>query len=134
VKLTYSDQVFDVTKPDALEYVKSVFLSTMESRQGKATDTDRSAKVMAVLQNLERGIIPARGSKGSTREPWEAEKTVILRSMLESAGIETTLKGESQVLAAIAKLADHLGKDTESFTVSLDERAKARYELLNAPL
>jgi hypothetical protein len=133
MKLTYNDKTFEISDDTALDYVASTFVATMESRQGKA-DSDRTSKVVAVLENLVNGIIPARGSKGSTREPWEAEKTVILRSMLESAGIEMNLKGEAQVTSAIEKLAAHMKRDVFEFTENLDKRARERYALLNAPL
>jgi hypothetical protein len=134
MKLTYNDKTFEISDDTALDYVASTFVATMESRQGKADDTTRPDRVIAVLENLSNGIIPARGSKGSTREAWEAERTVILRSMLQSAGIEITLKGNDNLQHAIEKLAAHLKRDVSEFSENLDKRARERYALLNAPL
>jgi hypothetical protein len=125
---------FEVSDEKALEYIAATFVATMESRQGKADDTTRPDRVITVLENLVNGIIPARGSKGSTREAWEAERTVILRSMLQSAGIEMNLKGDVQVKEAIAKLALHYKREFDEFSENLDKRAQERYALLNAPL
>jgi len=134
MKLNYNDKTFEISDDTALDYVASTFVATMESRQGKADDTTRPDRVIAVLENLANGIIPARGSKGSTREAWEAERTVILRSMLQSAGIEMNLKGDAQVKEAIVKLASHYKREFEEFSENLDKRAQERYALLNAPL
>jgi hypothetical protein len=125
---------FEVSDEKALEYIAATFVATMESRQGKADDTTRPDRVITVLENLVNGIIPARGSKGSTREAWEAERTVILRSMLQSAGIEMNLKGDAQVKEAIVKLASHYKREFDEFSENLDKRAQERYALLNAPL
>jgi predicted component of type VI protein secretion system len=121
-------------KDEALEYMVNVFVATIESRQGKADDPQRAERTAEVLQNLANGIVPQRGSKGSTREPWEAERTVILRSMLQSAGIEIALKGNENVEQAIAKLAAHYKRDLQELKDNLDQRAKDRFQLLNAPL
>jgi len=134
MKLNYNDKVFEISDDTALDYVASTFVATIESRQGKADDSMRAFRTETVLRNLVNDEIPTRGSKGSTREPWEAEKTVILRSMLESAGIEMNLKGEAQVTSAIEKLAAHMKRDVFEFTENLDKRARERYALLNAPL
>jgi len=134
MKLQFNNETFDIQKPDALDYIKSVFLSTIESRQGKKDDPEREARVVELLRNLESGILPQRGSKGSTREPWESERTVILKSMLQSAGIEHSLKGDDNVNAAIEKLANAQKRDAEEFAQMLDKRAQERYQLLNAPL
>ena len=134
MKLTYNDKVFEISDNTALDYVASTFVATMESRQGKADDNMRAFRTETVLRNLVNGEIPARGSKGSTRELWEGERTVILRSMLQSAGIETNLKGDAQVKEAIAKLASHYKREFDEFSENLDKRAQERYALLNAPL
>jgi len=134
MKLTYNDKTFEISDDTALDYVASTFVATMESRQGKADDTMRAFRTETVLRNLVNGEIPARGSKGSTREPWEAERTVILRSMLQSAGIEMNLKGDAQIKEAIVKLASHYKREFEEFSENLDKRSQERYALLNAPL
>jgi hypothetical protein len=134
MKLNYNDKVFEISDDTALDYVASTFVATIESRQGKADDSMRAFRTETVLRNLVNGEIPARGSKGSTREPWEAERTVILRSMLQSAGIEITLKGNENVEQAIAKLASHYKREFDEFSENLDKRAQERYALLNAPL
>lgn len=134
MKLEYNNNIYDITKSEALDYCKDLIIKTIESRQGKADDPQRVEKTEAVLANLMQGIVPTRGPKGSTREPWEAERTVILRSMLQSAGIEIALKGEENTQKAIAKLAAHFKRDINELSDNLDQRAKDRYQLLNAPL
>lgn len=134
MKLQFNNETFDIQKPDSLDYIKSVFISTIESRQGKKDDPERETRVAEVLRNLEQGTLPQRGSKGSSREPWEAERTVILKSMLNSAGIEHSLKGDDNVTAAIEKLANAQKRDVSEFAEMLDKRAMERYQLLNAPL
>jgi len=134
MKLTYNDKTFEISDENALEYIAATFVSTMESRQGKADDSMRAFRTETVLRNLVNGEIPTRGSKGSTRELWEGERTVILRSMLQSAGIEITLKGDAQVKEAIVKLASHYKREFDEFSENLDKRAQERYALLNAPL
>ena len=134
MKLQYNDTVYDISKNDAVEYIKEVFLKTIESRQGKADDPERPQRVAAVLAALADGNVPTRGSKGSTREPWEAERTVILKSLLESAGLDHSLKGSENVESAMAELASFYKTEYEIFAERLNARAKARFELLNEPL
>ena len=134
MKLQYNDTVYDINKNDAVEYIKEVFLKTIESRQGKADDPERPARVAAVLAALADGNVPTRGSKGSTREPWEAERTVILKSLLESAGLDHSLKGSENVESAMMELASFYKTEYDIFAERLNARAKARFELLNEPL
>ena len=134
MKLQYNDTVYDISKTDAVEYIKEVFLKTIESRQGKADDPERPQRVAAVLAALAEGNVPTRGSKGSTREPWEAERTVILKSLLESAGLDHSLKGSENVESAMTELASFYKTEYDIFAERLNARAKARYELLNEPL
>ena len=134
MKLQYNDTVYDINKTDAVEYIKEVFLKTIESRQGKADDPERPQRVAAVLAALADGNVPTRGSKGSTREPWEAERTVILKSLLESAGLDHSLKGAENVESAMAELASFYKTEYDIFAERLNARAKARFELLNEPL
>ena len=134
MKISYNGTEYDINKAESIEYVRSVFLSTIESRQGKADDDTRPARVAELLGNLSRGILPQRGSKGSTREPWESERTILLRAMLHDAGIEHSLKGDENLQAAIAKLASAKKRDVSEFSEMLEKRAIERYTLKTAPL
>lgn len=134
MKINYDNVEYNLNHSAALDYIKEVFLKTIESRQGKADDPERPQRVAAVLAALAEGNVPTRGSKGSTREPWEAERTVILKSLLESAGLDHSLKGSENVESAMQELASFYKTEYEIFAERLNTRAKARYELLNEPL
>jgi len=134
MKFNYNNVEYNLNHTAAVEYVKSVFLSTIESRQGKKDDPERPQRVAAVLSALADGNVPQRGSKGSTRPEWYGERTVILKSMMQSAGIEHSLKGDENVQDAIAKLAAHYKRDIQELSENLDQRARDRYALLNDPL
>ena len=134
MKFNYDNVEYNLNHSAALDYVREVFLKTIESRQGKADDPERPQRVAAVLSALAEGNVPTRGSNGSTRESWEAERTVILKSLLESAGLDHSLKGSENVESAMVELASFYKTEYDIFAERLNARAKARYELLNEPL
>jgi hypothetical protein len=119
MKLIYNNKEYNITNRPGLDYIKHVFTATMRARY---KDDD---KVDEVLTNLVAGHVPVRGK----RQPLEHERTIVLRGLLESAGIDARLKSDQDKRAALSTLARRLNKDVCAMRQEIDIRAEQVKEL-----
>ena len=122
MKLIYNNKEYNITNKPGLDYMKHVFTATMKARY---KDDD---KVDEVLSNLTLGKIPVRGK----RQPLEHERTIVLRGLLESAGIDARLKSDQDKRAALSTLARRLNRDVCTMRQEIDARAEKVKELSTA--
>ena len=124
MKMTVNEVEFDIRNPAGLEYIRSVFLATMRQRH---KDED---KIQNIVAGLTKGYIPQRGSKGGNQT---AERTAILKGLLQSAGIEAELRSKEGKDTALKALAEHLNKSIEELEQDLESRAEKMREVMAVP-
>ena len=125
MKMTVNETEFDIRNPAGLEYIRSVFLATMKTRHKD------DEKIESIVAGLAKGYIPQRGSKGGNGA--SAERTTILRGLLQSAGIEAELRSKEGKDAALKALAEHLNKSIEELEQDLESRAEKMREVMAVP-
>ena len=123
MKMTVNETEFDIRNPAGLEYIRSVFLATMKTRHKD------DEKIESIVAGLAKGYIPQRGSKGGNQN---AERTTILKGLLQSAGIKAELRSKEGKSAAMEALAKHLNKTVEELQADLEVRAEKMKELSTA--
>ena len=123
MKMTVNEVEFDIRNPAGLEYIRSVFLATMKQRHKD------DEKIQNIVAGLAKGYIPQRGSKGGNQN---AERTAILKGLLQSAGIEAELRSKEGKSAALKALAEHLNKSIEELEADLESRAEKMREVMTA--